>query len=623
MCGFVGCLHGNQDIDKGIILDDIKNMNIMIAHRGPDDEGYFQDDDITMGFRRLSIIDLKNGHQPLSYENERYWIVFNGEIYNFKQLQKELMDMGFTFQTTSDTEVLIAYYVKYGVEICSKLRGMFAFVIWDKEEKILFGARDFFGIKPFYYTTVEEKLYFASEKKAFINLLPKGQINKLALQNYLSFQYVPQPQSIIPNVNVLMPGHYFIKKENSPVEIIKYFHATFTPITDKKKQDIIIDIGGKLKSAIFDSVEKHMSSDVPVGAFLSGGIDSSIITAIASKLNPKLITFSVGFDIEGYNEMDFAQETADLLKVDFNSYIITPKEFMKEFASFVWAMDEPLADPAAIPQYFVAREASKKVKVILSGEGADEIFAGYTIYNEPNSLRVFNYMPKKLHKAIRQMTEGLSEEIRGCSFLKRGSTSLEERYIGNAKIFEEFEKENLLKNYVPKYSYQKITQPYYVESKDADPISRMQLIDINLWLNGDLLLNADRTTMIHGLELRTPFLDKKIFEIARKIPANLRVAHGTTKYMLRQAVKDILPKTVVTRKKLGFPVPIRIWLKNEMYDWAKNMISESQTDYLFHKNMIFDLLEEHCIGKRDNSRKIWTVLSFMQWHKLFIEESQV
>lgn len=620
MCGFVGCLHGKNNIDKTLMLKTIEQMNTMIIHRGPDDEGYYQDDYISLGFRRLSIIDLQAGHQPLSYDNEKYWIVFNGEIYNYKEIRKELENVGFKFKTNSDTEVLLAAYTKYKTNVCKKLRGMFAFVIWDKEEKVMFGARDNFGIKPFYYVSIEDNLYVASEKKALMQLLPAGQVSETALQNYLTFQYVPQPQSIVPNVQVLMPGHYFIKREDGPMKIERYWEATFLTTASRKRKDLSAKLETELRKVLIDSVEKHMISDVPVGSFLSGGIDSSIITAISSKFNPDLMTFSVGFDVDGYNEMDLAKETSDLLKVHNYSYIITPEEFMNEFSSFVWAMDEPLADPAAIPQYFVAREASKKVKVVLSGEGADEIFAGYNIYKEPNSLKLFKYIPHKLYGAINRLADIIPEGVKGKNFLKRGSTPMEERYIGNAKIFEEAEKQQLLKHYIDHIPYQNVTRPYYENSKKYDEITRMQYIDINLWLNGDLLLNADRTTMAHGLELRTPFLDKEVFEVARKIPSNLRVAKGTTKYLLRQSVADLLPPEVVHRRKLGFPVPIRIWLKNEMYEWAKNMIKESQTDYLFHKSVIYTLLEDHHSSKRDNSRKLWTVLSFMQWHKLFIED---
>lgn len=618
MCGFVGCIHGdNQNHDLVDYEKTIREMNKLIVHRGPDDEGFFFDDHISFGFRRLSIIDVEKGHQPLSYENERYWIIFNGEVYNYIELRDELLKDGYTFETDSDTEVIIATYAKYKEKTAERLRGMFGFVIWDKQEKSVYGARDHFGIKPFHYAEEDGVIYFASEKKSIYQILKKKELDEVSLQNYLTFQFVPDPDTMTKGIHRLAPGHYFTKKIDGPMEITRYWEATFAPVQKSEET-----FAKEIKDALYDSVEKHMRSDVTVGSFLSGGVDSSIIVAIAREFNPKIKTISVGFEREGYSEIDVAKETADRLNVENISSIITPQEFMDEFPRFVWHMDDPLADPAAVPQFFLSEVARRHVKVALSGEGADEMFGGYTIYNEPNSLKTLTNLPNGLKKGLNHLAKIMPEGMRGKSFLERGTTPMEERYVGNAKIFEEAEKQKLLKNYLAGHPYQDVTRPFYDASKGYDPIDRMQFIDIHTWLNGDLLLNADRTTMAHSLELRTPFLDKEVFKVARTLPSDIRIANGTTKYILRKAAESFVPDNVLYRKKLGFPVPIRHWLKDEMNEWAKGIIRESATDHLINKQYVLQLLEDHCAGKADNSRKIWTVLTFMVWYKVYIETNQ-
>lgn len=618
MCGFVGCIHGdNQNHDLVDYEKTIREMNKLIVHRGPDDEGFFFDDHISFGFRRLSIIDVEKGHQPLSYENERYWIIFNGEVYNYIELRDELLKDGYTFETDSDTEVIIATYAKYKEKTAERLRGMFGFVIWDKQEKSVYGARDHFGIKPFHYAEEDGVIYFASEKKSIYQILKKKELDEVSLQNYLTFQFVPDPDTMTKGIHRLAPGHYFTKKLDGPMEITRYWEATFAPVQKSEET-----FAKEIKDALYDSVEKHMRSDVTVGSFLSGGVDSSIIVAIAREFNPKIKTISVGFEREGYSEIDVAKETADRLNVENISSIITPQEFMDEFPRFVWHMDDPLADPAAVPQFFLSEVARRYVKVALSGEGADEMFGGYTIYNEPNSLKTLTNLPNGLKKGLNHLAKMMPEGMRGKSFLERGTTPMEERYVGNAKIFEEAEKQKLLKNYLAGHPYQDVTRPFYDASKGYDPIDRMQFIDIHTWLNGDLLLNADRTTMAHSLELRTPFLDKEVFKVARTLPSDIRIANGTTKYILRKAAESFVPDNVLYRKKLGFPVPIRHWLKDEMNEWAKGIIRESATDHLINKQYVLQLLDDHCAGKADNSRKIWTVLTFMVWYKVYIETNQ-
>ena len=610
MCGFVGCIHNKKNtIDEQLF----KNMNAVITHRGPDDEGYYFDEHINFGFRRLSIIDVESGHQPLSYENERYWIIFNGEVYNYIELRKELEEQGYTFATDSDTEVIIALYSSLKEEAVKKLRGMFGFLIWDKLEKKLFGARDHFGIKPFFYATKDDTTYFASEKKSIL-LAMDGKLDHDSLQNYLSFQYVPEPNTMTADIHKLEPGHYFTKKPGCKMNIQCYWKPKFNPVHTEESK-FITDI----RNVLMDSVNVHMRSDVPVGSFLSGGIDSSIIVSIAKQFNPKLKTFSVGFERDGFSEINVARETAEALNLENISYVISPQEYMEELPKIIWHMDDPLADPAAIPLYFVAREARKQVTVVLSGEGADELFGGYNIYREPESLKMFNHMPRPLKSVLKQLSAILPDGVKGKSFLERGVTPLEERYIGNAKMFEEAEKQQLLKNYSPNLEYSKVTEAVYKQSAGYDPVAKMQHLDMHTWLRGDILLKADRMTMANSLELRVPFLDKEVFDVASRIPMDLKIANNTTKYILRKAAEGIVPDHVLNRKKLGFPVPIRHWLKDEMNEWAKNIIRTSATDHIFNKQEVLNLLEEHCANKKDNSRKIWTILVFMIWHQIYIE----
>lgn len=615
MCGFIGCIHDLAVENREPSQPLFKQMNNVITHRGPDDEGYFSDEHIQFGFRRLSIIDIESGKQPLSFENERYWIIFNGEIYNFVELREELVAQGVQFATASDTEVIIALYSQMKEQAVTKLRGMFAFMIWDKENKELYGARDPFGIKPFFYKEEENRTFFASEKKSILLAMDESTLNSAALQQYMTYQFVPEPETMTTGINKLEPGHYFVKKPGQSIEIKRYWKASFQPV-HKSESEFIKEI----KDVMFDSVKLHMRSDVPVGSFLSGGIDSTIIASIAKEFHPNIKTFSVGFEHNGFSEIDVAKETADKLGVENISYVISPEEYMNELPKIMWVMDDPLADPACVPLYFVAREARKHVKVVLSGEGADELFGGYNIYREPQSLEVFNKIPYVGKCLLRGLAKVLPEGVKGKSFIERGLTPMEERYIGNAKMYSEEEKKQLLKQYNPSIDYRDVTKPLYADTVGYDPVDRMQYIDIHTWMRGDILLKADKMTMAHSLELRVPFLDKEVFKVASRIPTSLKTAEGTTKYVLRKAAEGIIPEHVLNRKKLGFPVPIRHWLKDEMYDWAKEIIRNSGTDHLINKQYVLNLLEEHCQGKLDHSRKIWTVLVFMIWHAVYLED---
>ncbi|WP_204498312.1 asparagine synthase (glutamine-hydrolyzing) [Aquibacillus albus] len=614
MCGFIGMIRNHAQPTDMDFQNQFQQRNNYIAHRGPDDEGYYHDNYISFGFRRLSIIDIESGHQPFSYDDDQLWMVFNGEVYNYVELRNQLIQQGYTFTTESDTEVIVAMFKAYKTDAFKQLRGMFAVLIWDKQEQTLYGVRDPFGIKPLFYRETPEGTYFSSEKKSLTLLDDKEEVNVGALQHYLSFQYAPEPLTLTQDIYKVEAGHFFVKKPGEVIEFERYWHAEFNPVLMAKQSWI-----KRIQDAMYDSVNLHMRSDVPVGSFLSGGIDSSLIVAIAREFNPNLKTFSVGFEREGYSEVDVAKETAEKLQVENISYMITPEEYVEKLPKIMWHMDDPLADPACVPLYFVAREASKHVTVVLSGEGSDELFGGYNIYREPESLKLFQSIPTPAKELLSRIATVLPEGVKGKSFIERGTTPLKDRYIGNAKMFTDEEKMHFLKTYNSNTNYQQVTNKLY-ENIHKDPlVNQMQYVDIHTWLRGDILLKADKMTMAHSLELRVPFLDKDVFQVASEIPVRFKIANGTTKSILREAARGIVPDHVLDRKKLGFPVPIRFWLKNELYDWAKTLIKESETDHLFYKNYILKLLEDHCLGKGDYSRKIWTVLMFMLWHQVYVE----
>lgn len=614
MCGFIGCIHNEPKQYTNEQIEQFKKANDIITHRGPDSDGYYFDPYVQFGFRRLSILDVEGASQPLRYEDDRYTIIFNGEIYNYVEIREMLIEKGYEFKTHGDTEAIIALYADRKEKCVEELRGMFAFLIWDKQEEVLFGARDHFGIKPLYYYESDETTYFCSEKKSLLELVKNETINPFGLQHYFTYQYVPEPETLHINILKVEPGHCFTKKPGQALEIKKYWAPKFQPLVQKK--DRVLE---EIRDVLRDSVKVHMRSDVPVGSFLSGGIDSSIIASLAKEQNPNILTFSVGFEHQGFSEVDVAKETADKLGVKNIDVKVTPEEYVKALPKIIWHMDDPLADPACVPLYFVAKEAAKHVTVVLSGEGADELFGGYNIYGEPNSLRHFKYVPDPLKKALMSMSHMMKDGARGKSFIQRGCTPIEKRYYGNAKIFTEQEKAELVKLYNEEYDYSLVTKDLYKSIEHYDDINKMQYIDMFTWLRGDILLKADKMTLAHSLELRVPFLDKEVFDVASKLDPMLKVRDGKTKIILREAVRGIVPDHVLDRKKLGFPVPIRHWLKNELHEWAVNLIHSSQTDYLINKSYVIDLLEDHCAGKMDYSRKIWTVLIFMLWHQIFIE----
>ena len=611
MCGFAG-FTGHLDNGEEVLT----NMMNRIIHRGPDSAGQHIDGKAYMGFRRLSIIDLDNGSQPMYNEDKKIVITFNGEIYNHQELRAELIEKGHIFANNSDTEVLIHAYEEYGEDMLNKLRGMFAFVIWDSEKETLFGARDFFGIKPFYYAVVDGNLVYGSEIKSILEYPGyKKELNETALENYLTFQYSVLDETFFKGIYKLMPSHC-LTFHKGELKVKRYWEPTFEADNNVSLDTLIQEID----DAMHDSVEHHKISDVEVGSFLSSGVDSSYVAAIFNGDK----TFTVGFDYEKYNEIDYAKSLSEKIKIDNYSKLVSSQEYWAAIPKIQYHMDEPLADPAAIALYFVSQTAAKHVKVALSGEGADEFFGGYNIYREPLDLAGFQKLPLGLRKALAKCASALPFKFKGKNFLIRASKPVEERFIGNAFMFNEKERNKVLKHPTGKYNHTELTKPFYDKVKDKDDVTKMQYIDINFWLIGDILLKADKMSMAHSLEVRVPFLDRKVFDVARTIPTKYKVNKQNTKYAMRMAAHKYLPDMVAEKKKLGFPVPIRIWLKDEKYyNIIKKAFNSEAANKYFNTSELMKYLDDHKAGKADNSRKIWTVYMFLVWYEDFFGENKI
>ena len=605
MCGFVGYT-GHIENGKSVL----ESMMDKIAHRGPDSAGTYIDDKVALGFRRLSIIDLDHGSQPIFNETGDIAIIFNGEIYNHQIIREELKKYGHDFKTNSDTEVLVHAYEQYGEKMTDHLRGMFAFVIWDMKKEKLMCVRDFFGIKPFYYSETETGLVFGSEIKGMLEHPSiKKEVNKEALENYLTFQYSVLPETFFKGIFKLMPGHMLIL-ENGKVEIKRYWEPVLEPTKGKSLEETVEEID----KAMQDSIKAHKISDVEVGSFLSSGVDSSYVAACFKGDK----TFTVGFDYAKYNEIDYAKALSEKVGIDNYSKLITTEEYWDAIPKVQYHMDEPLADPSAIALFFVSQTAAKHVKVSLSGEGADEFFGGYNIYKEPAALRPITRLPRPVRKLMGAVAKAIPFKVKGKNYIIRGSRDLEERFIGNAYMFRKAERESILKAPTGNFAPEALTKPFYDKVKHLDDISKMQYIDINFWLIGDILLKADKMSMAHSLEVRVPFLDKVVFEAARKLPPEYKANSSNTKYAMRMAAHRYLPDMVAEKKKLGFPVPIRIWLKEDgFYNTVKEAFTGDAAKEFFKTEKIVQYLDDHRAGKEDNSRKIWTIYMFLVWHKVY------
>lgn len=606
IAGFMGQVENRADV--------IRNMTEVITHRGPDSDGFFTDDNISMGFRRLSIIDLGAGHQPIYNEDKSLVLTFNGEIYNYKDLRKELIAKGHKFYTDTDSEVLVHGFEEWKEDMLPKLRGMFGFAIYNTKDNSLFIARDFFGIKPMHYTQIGNDFVYASEIKSILEY-PKFEkkFNRKALDSYLSFQYAVPPETFFEGVYCLMPGHYLWYKDGE-VETTRYFEARFNPDEAMTEEEAV----DRIEKVFENSVNAHKIADVEVGCFLSSGVDSSYVSTYFADQK----TFTVGFDFgEKYNEISWAKNLSEKIGVEHHTHLISSEEFWDAVPTVQYHMDQPLADPSCIALYFVSRLASHYVKVVLSGEGADELFGGYTCYNDPRVFKIYQtIVPHCIRKAIRAICRKLPD-IKGRDYLIRACDKLEERYIGNAFMYDYKQKQELLKDPSIATRPQDLTRKYYYRCRKYDDVTKMQYLDINMWMVGDILLKADRMSMANSLELRVPFLDKEVFKVASSLPTKLRCNKHNTKYAMRKAAVRHMPEATAEKEKLGFPVPTRVWLREEKYyNVVKTKFKGKTAEKFFNTDVLVSWLDSHFSGKEDNSRRVWTIYVFLVWYDIYFDE---
>lgn len=608
MCGFVG--FSNKSTNKKEIID---QMMKKILHRGPDSQNSYVDEDVALGFARLSIIDLDNGAQPLCNEDETVWLVFNGEIYNYMDLRGELIERGHIFKTRTDSEVLLHGYEEYGASLLNRLRGMFAFTIWDKKAKKLFGARDFFGIKPYYYAQMGETFFFGSEIKGFTHHPDfKMELNEERLPDYLTFSCVPGYDTMFKNVHKLPPAHY-LEYQNGELTITRYFTPEFHADPKKSYDQFVDEISATFKA----SVAAHKISDVEVGCFLSSGVDSSYVATELSKLQ-QVKTYTIGFAEEKYSEAPNAKMLADEIHVANFERRVSSEEYFNSVGDVQYHLDEPLANPSANLLYFVSQRAAEDLKVVLSGEGADEMFGGYNVYKEPLDVsRYQKALPRFLRKGMAGIVKKLPD-FKGKNFIIRGSQSIEERFIGNANVFKYGERSRYLKKKYEEKPPQFWTEPFYAKVKDKDDITKMQYLDIHGWMVDEILLKADKMSMSHSLELRVPFLDKEIFALSSTLPTAYRVSRENTKLALRSAANREMNSTSANRKKLAFPEPLPEWLREDRYQaMIRGYFTNEIAEKYFHTDLLLQLLEDHKAGKRNNSMKIWTIFCFLKWYEQF------
>jgi asparagine synthase (glutamine-hydrolysing) len=589
-----------------------------MTHRGPDDDGVFADGPIALAARRLAVMDPSAaGHQPMRSSDGRFWMVYNGEIYNHGELAQRLRARGVHLRGKSDSEVLLEMFAAEGKDALRRLRGMYAFAIWDTRNQELFCARDPFGIKPLYYTLAEggNQLRFASERKALLGAGEVAVIDPDALRRYLSFQYVPPPATMTPPVRSLPPGHFMVARLGGPVDVFRYWRPTLRPAKSPA-----VDTPERILAVLRESVTTHLRSDVPLGAFLSGGVDSAAICALAAESRPGMLTFTAGFARPGYSEIEQAQETAAALGLKSVPYVITAQEFAARLPQIIWQLDDPMADAAAVPLWFVAREARRHVKVVLSGEGADELFGGYGVYYQPSVVRAATRLPGWGRNSAGAMAARISPGQRGKGLLQRISVPLRDRYIGNAHVFSGAEV-NLLTRYGGGTVFD-VTDPLFEQAASAglDDVATMQLVDINTWLPGDILVKADRAAMAHGLELRSPFLDREVMAVASRLSRAEKTAAGTTKFALREAVGGLLSQAAAERRKLGFPVPIGHWFRGELSGYAEQVIHEARTEEWLDKREVLNVLRQFRAGDPEVPwRRLWVLLVFSLWHQIYVE----
>lgn len=612
MCGFAGFLDPAIQDKRPVI----EQMAQRITHRGPDQDGYFVDESAALGFRRLSIIDLSHaGDQPMLSDDGSLVLTFNGEIYNFRQLRAELEELGSVFRTQSDTEVILRGFEQWGEGVLDRLRGMFAFVIWNTRTKTLFGARDPFGIKPFYFQHEGERLIWGSEIKAF---LPqpnfRKEVNVALLPDYLSFEYIPTRHTLFAGVDSLLGGECFTFA-GAEMSIRRYHELRFEEDSSRTLEQWMDDI----QAAVKDSVEAHQFADVEVGCFLSSGIDSSYTTKEMTSTGNRIKAFSVGYDDSPLSELPYARDFASAIGASFHERLIGAKETFDAVPEIQYMMDEPLPNPSALPLYFLTKEAAEQVKVVVSGEGADELFGGYNQYREPLDYGAYQKVPAPVRRAVAGVARRLPR-FKGQRFLVRSAEPLRDRFFRNDYVFSPEERQKVLARPIQAPSSASRTRPWFdrAEREGLDEVTQMQYVDLHTWMLFDILQKADKMSMAHSLELRVPFLDLTVWEVARKLPTRYRVDEQHTKVALRRTAQRQIPERTANKKKLGFPVPLNGWLREEpFHTTVKERFASEQAAEFFDREYILDMLETHRSGVDGYMKRIWSIYCFLVWHDQF------
>jgi asparagine synthase (glutamine-hydrolysing) len=625
MCGIAGEYNINRSVQD--ITEVLHRMTDIIQHRGPDDEGFYIEDGLGLGMRRLSIIDLDGGQQPIFNEDKSIVIVFNGEIYNYIELQDELKKKGHKFYTDSDTETIVHLYEEYGVECVQHMRGMFGFALWDKNQKRLLIVRDRLGVKPLYYAHVNQGVIFGSEIKSLL-LHPEieARPNLTALSHFLSLRYVPSPLTMFEGIQALPPGYRLICTE-SGCQVESYWDISYDEEYGKNRtEDDFIE---ELESIIDDSVRLQLRSDVPFGAFLSGGVDSSTIVAFMSKyLNEPVKTFSVGFDREGtdQDELIYARIVAEHYKTDHHEIFVTGQDFIDLSEKIIWHLDQPIADQATIANYMVSKLARQHVKMVLTGEGGDELFAGYARYVGERLSPVFNKVPqvvKDFGVAASQYLPGLRREKVALYALSHSDEV--ERITNWFPLLNADMKAQLLSNTLKSQLENESTYSIFAKHLNATnaqhPLNRMLYVDTKLWLPDDLLARGDKTSMANSLEARVPLLDHHLVEFAAKVPPNLKLNGMKRKYLLKRVSARYLPDIIINRPKQGFPLPIVTWFREEAREFVGDILSTSKINErgLYNASYVEQMLSEHNSGFADNSLILWGLLNVELWYRNYID----
>jgi len=617
MCGICGVV--NFDRHEPVDRDILRGMRDTIAYRGPDASGLYVDGAVGLAHRRLSIIDVASGHQPMTNEDGSVCIVFNGEVYNYIELRKAYLEGRHRFESTSDTEVMVHLYEEFGVDCVKLFNGMFAFALWDRRARTLMLARDRVGVKPLYYTVQDGTLVFASEIKALLaHPKVRTRVDASAVDEFITYGYVQSPRTAFEGILRVPEGHVLTWHDGA-LKTTQYWDVTFVPDERRSEQDHV----DRVRELLTDSLKLRLRSDVPLGVLLSGGVDSSAVVAMLSREVGKVKTFSIGFDAgDNYNELHHARRLAEHFDTDHHEMILRPQEFRDFIPRFAHFMDEPVTEAAAIPLYFVCQLTAKHVKVVLSGEGSDELFAGYPAYRRMQILERYRRLPAAARRVVEPILQRALSNSKLARYLDLAGSPLERRYSGG-HLYDVRLRDAL---YRPDFNAEvgdpfAAIAPVYAASRGWDTLGRLLYLDTKTWLPNDILIKADRMSMANSIELRVPFLDYRLIEYAASIPSRYKLRGSTSKYILKRALRGLVPQWILDRKKMGFPTPLALMFRGELHDYVKAVLFDSRADRgYFETREVRRLVDEHVAGRADHHTALWRLLVLEEWHRQFIDQ---